>query len=91
LFCESCGDSHALEEPVSIPGIGLGVWMCRQCLRANSWPYPIVVAQQAILGIGEGNRAWQSLVTDTLHAHGVPRLTFNDDVGRAWIELNDVR
>ncbi len=71
-----------------MPGIGVDVWMCQQCLRVNSWPYGIVVAQQAILGPGEGNRAWLELVSDTLVGHGVPRDVFHDDVGKSWLILN---
>ncbi len=71
-----------------MPGIAVAVWMCRRCLRANSWPYPIIVAQQAILGIGEGNRAWQEMVTDTLADQGIDRALFDEDVGKTWLLLN---
>ncbi len=74
-----------------MPGVQVGVWMCRRCLRANSWPYGVVVAQQAILGVGEGNGSWQQLIADTLADQNVDRALFDEDVGRTWLHLNDGR
>jgi hypothetical protein len=70
-----------------MPGVGVQVWICRGCALRDSWPYPIVVAQQAIMGVGEGSSVWQDLVKQTLATQGVSREVFEQDVRLSFEQL----
>ncbi len=78
--CDVCGENP----PVGVgamPGVPASFAYCKGCLKANAHPYPIVVANTAMLGgLEQAAPWWQQLVHDTLTHLGKTREEFEASV-----------
>lgn len=75
-LCDVCG-----KEPVTataaMPGIAVTFGYCKGCLKAGAHPYPMVVANTALMGgMENAHPGWQQLVDDTLARLGRTREEF---------------
>lgn len=89
MICESCGSTENIAGVACVPGVPYSACYCVPCLRANSHPLPILVANTAVCGgLDQMCAEWRQMVTDSLAHQNVTLEEFNRLVDVAITDLN---
>ena len=80
LICECCNKNEAIGV-ACVPMVPCSVAYCRECLKANSHPMNILVANTICIdGLENANEEWKQMVLDSLKYQGKTLEWFNEQV-----------
>lgn len=89
MKCESCGGTENIVGVASVPGVPYSAAYCAGCLKANSHPMWVLLANTACCGgLGHTNADWQQMVMDSLKHQNKTLEWFNEQVAAAGADLN---
>ncbi len=80
LICNVCKTNRAIGV-AAVPGVPISVAYCRECLKANSHPMYVLIANTVCAGGLENTiEEWKQMVLDSLRYQGKTLEWFNEQV-----------
>ena len=82
LICDVCKKNEAAGV-ACVPGVPCSAAYCSECLRANSHPMKVLIANTTCIGgLEHANEEWKEMVMDSLKHQGMTLEWFNEEVVR---------